>query len=151
MREGLSHRIVHFIAGLLPIYTFEHVGDLYCARSLVDGTLILPMDEPEENESGFVMVHWQGDAARSTEVLGSFLAGVAVARYLEVHALSQSPATKNHFGHLAQHFEFKTGASLGLNVPDTERTLIEVLSSATKALGKESVRAIVSAKLGGMV
>lgn len=151
MDKTLSERIVHFIAGLIPIYTFEHVGEFYCARSLVDGTLILPVDEPEEDENGFVMVHWQGDASRSTEVLGSFLAGVAVAKYVEIHAVTEAAATKNEFAHMAQHFEFKTGESLGLSVPDTERTLLDVLSSATKALGKESVRAIVSAKLGGMV
>jgi hypothetical protein len=70
MREGLSHRIVAFIANLLPIYTHALIDDRHCARSLIDGTLILPLEEPEEDEEGWVEVHWQGDPARRTEVQG---------------------------------------------------------------------------------
>lgn len=151
MDKTLSQRIVSFIAGLLPIYTFEHVGDLYCARSLVDGTLILPVEEDEDNENGFVLVHWQGDAARATEVQGAFLAGVAVARYVEIHNVPNAKGTKGEYAHMAQHFRFKTGDSLGLGEPDTERTLIEVLSSATNELGVEAVRAVASAVLGKMI
>lgn len=43
MREGLSHRIVAFVANLLPIYT-RLIDDRHCARSLIDGTLILPLE-----------------------------------------------------------------------------------------------------------
>ena len=50
MREGLSHRIVAFIANLQPIYTHALIDDRICARSLIDGTLILPLEEPEEDE-----------------------------------------------------------------------------------------------------
>ena len=151
MDKTLSQRIVSFIAGLLPIYTFEHVGDLYCARSLVDGTLILPVEEDEDNENGFVLVHWQGDEARATQVQGVFLASVAVARYAEIHSVPIAARTKNEYAHMAQHFRFKTGASLAMGEPDTERTLIEVLSNASRELGKETVRAIVGAALGKMV
>ena len=45
MREGLSHRIVAFVANLLPIYTHALIDDRHCARSLIDGTLILPLEE----------------------------------------------------------------------------------------------------------
>jgi hypothetical protein len=153
MREGLSHRIVAFISNLLPIYTHEVIDEQICARSLVDGTLILPVEEEEDNENGFVTVHWQGDPSRSSEVIGTFLAGIAVAKYVEIHAIPNSAdkRTKYEFAHMAQHFHYKTGTSLGLEEPDTERTLIEVVTSASKSLGKEAVRAIVSAKLGGMV
>lgn len=57
---GLSHRIVGFISNLLPLYIHDEVDGVWCARSLVDGTLIVPMDEPEDYEEGFVTIHWQG-------------------------------------------------------------------------------------------
>lgn len=119
MREGLSHRIVGFLAGLFPLY--EHVnveGHSIAARSLVDGTLILAVDEEEDNENGFVIVQWQGDSNRSSEVRGEFLVSIAVARYIELHAVATDKRTRAEYEYLAQHFTHKTGGSLVLESDD---------------------------------
>ena len=108
MREGLSHRIVTFVANLLPIYTHALIDDRHCARSLIDGTLILPLEELEEDEEGWVEVHWQGDPARSTKVQGEFMASIAVARYVEITAVPDSATTKAGYAHLFQHFAFNS-------------------------------------------
>jgi hypothetical protein len=51
--SGKSEAVVGFIANLLPLYDGERNDDLWCARSLIDGTLILPIDESEsEDEQG---------------------------------------------------------------------------------------------------
>lgn len=119
MREGLSHRIVGFLAGLFPLYEHATVeGHSIAARSLVDGTLILPVYEEEDNENGFVMVHWQGDQNRSAEVRGEFLASIAVVRYIELHAVASDKRTRAEYEHLAQHFTHKTDGSLALDSDD---------------------------------
>lgn len=148
MREGLSHRIVAFIGGLLPLYTHEHVGERYGARSLVDGTLILPLDEPEEDEDGRVEVYWQGDSTRRSEIAGAFLASVAVAKYAELHAIPEASATKARYAHMSQHFTFKTDAYLLLEEPDPESAVAEMLKEASKLLGKEAVKEIVKKAIG---
>ncbi len=148
MREGLSHRIVAFIANLLPIYTHALIDDRHCARSLIDGTLILPVEESEEEEEGRLEVHWQGDPARRTEVQGVFMASVAIARYVEVTAVPDSATTKARYAHMSQHFSFKTGVSLILEEPDPENAIAEMLKGATKLLGKEAVKEIVKKTIG---
>ncbi len=143
MREGLSHRIVAFIANLQPTYTHALIDDRHCARSLIDGTLILPLEEPEEDEDGRVEVHWQGDPARRTEVRGELMASIAVARYVEITAVPDSATTKASYAHLAQHFTHKTGGFLALEEPDQESAIAEMLRAATKRLGKETVIEII--------
>ena len=143
MREGLSHRIVAFIAHLQPTYTHALIDDRHCARSLIDGTLILPLEEPEEDEDGRVEVHWQGDPARRTEVRGELMASIAVARYVEITAVPDSATTKASYAHLAQHFTHKTGGFLALEEPDQESAIAEMLRAATKRLGKETVIEII--------
>jgi len=119
MREGLSHRIVGFIAGLFPMYEHAAVdGHAIAARSLIDGTVILPVEEDEDNENGFVLVHWQGDSNRSAEVRGEFLASLAVVKYVELHAAATDKRTRAQYEHLAQHFTHKTGGSLVLETDD---------------------------------
>jgi hypothetical protein len=59
--HGKSAAIVDFIANLLPLYDGGRHGDLWCARSMQDGTLVLPVDESEwDEEQGTVLVRWQG-------------------------------------------------------------------------------------------
>lgn len=119
MRQGLSHRIVGFLAGLFPMYEHVHVdGHSIAARSLVDGTLIVPVCEEEDNENGFVLVNWQGDSNRSAEVRGEFLASIAVVKYIELHAAATDKRTRSEYEHLAQHFTHKTGGSLVLETED---------------------------------
>lgn len=148
MSEGLSQSIVNFIASLLPLYTCEMVGDVPCARSLVDGTLVFPVEEPEGEEQGFVEVHWQGDPARHTEVQGVFLASQVVARYAEMHAIPTGSATKVQYAHIAQHFTFKTGQSLVLGDGSEDEVLLGLVSKATKVIGKEALIEVLKKSLG---
>lgn len=119
MRDGLSLRIVSFIGGLCPLYESAHAkGFPEAARCLADGTMFFPIEEDEENENGFVLVHWQGDPARACQTLGMQLATVAVARYVELHRIAVDKQSQPHYQHMAQHFEFKTGGSLMLETDD---------------------------------
>jgi hypothetical protein len=148
MPEGLSHRIVGFISNLAPLYDYEVVNGVGCARSLSDGTLILPMDEAKDDEPCFVTVHWQGDPARRSEVLGVELASLAVIRYVELQSVASGQPAKSEYARLAEHFTFKTGGSLMLEGPDEDLALFELVGRAAKTLGKEALMALIKAKLG---
>lgn len=110
----LSQSIVDFIAQLLPLYTCQHADGHECALSLLDGTLILPVDESHAaEEEGWVAVFWQGDSHRRSEVIGTHLASVAVWRHVELHGVGRS--TAEHAAHrqrLADQFRHETGLSL---------------------------------------
>lgn len=148
MPEGLSHRIVAFIANLHPLYTQEMAGGQVRARSLVDGTLILPISEPEDDEDGQVEIHWQGDPARHSEVRGAKLASLAVARYVELHAIPGALTTRNEYAHMSQHFSFKTGDYLMLQAPSPESMFEEKLRAARELLGREAVIEIFKKVIG---
>lgn len=109
-RDRRSAAIVAFIANLMPLYVHERFGAAPCARSLQDGTLILPVDESEwDEESGEVLVYWQGDPARSTSVHGDHIAALAIERYVRLHgagASEESIAAELWF--MARHYHFKT-------------------------------------------
>lgn len=134
MEEGSNQRIVAFIANLLPLYIGEQVEDLWCARSLVDGTLISPLSDSDE----FVSVLWQGDPQRRTEVQAVFIASLAVARYVELHhSASQSKALRAEMQHMAHHFTVKTGDALVFDEPGSD--MMEVLERAVGRLGESVV------------
>jgi len=164
MRDSLKHRIVFFISKLIPLYTYEHVGHVVCARSLVDGTLILPngnieSDEPEENldelddydlnENDFVTVYWQGDKSRKSVVHGIYMASIAVARYAEIHSLPQNKDTKSEYSHMAQHFTVKTGAGLLMPAADQEDLdLYSAIGDGLKSLGKDALISLIKKQVG---
>ena len=112
-RTNSSH--INFIANLMPLYQGEWHGDLYCARSLRDGTLLLPhQDDDSENEE-FITIWWQGDSSRSADVMASMVASNAVAEYVQQASLGKSPEYATALLlHLMQHFEHKTGDTLYL-------------------------------------
>ena len=114
MHHGVSHRIVGFIANLFPLYEAVTAEGRQAARSLMDGTLIFAVDEEEEDENGFVLIHWQGDPSRACETLGPAIASLAVARYIDLHAVPSDKRTKDQYAHLSQHFRLKTGSRLVL-------------------------------------
>lgn len=141
-----SAAIVSFIANLMPLYEPEQVGDTRCARSLEDGTLILPVDEaavgvdPDE-EQGWVRVRWQGDSSREVETDGSNIATLAVVRYVELHQMGQ-PATRviSEIEGLAQHFTFKTGCSLYLPYDkDMSPNTVSVVRAAVSRMGEKAL------------
>ena len=115
-RHGKSAAVVAFLANLMPLYTHEDRDGIWCARSLQDGTLVLPVDESDwEEERGTVRMLWHGDAARETLVDGSDIATLALERYVRLHgtgATEEAIAAELWF--MAEHFRFKTGCDLYL-------------------------------------
>jgi hypothetical protein len=150
MHDRLSDRIVSFIAGLLPLYVNDAHDGIYCARSLVDGTLILPMAADEDSEDGFVEVHWQGDASRSSIVQGVFVASVAVARYIELHAIPEGKQEKSEFQHMSNHFTVKTGASLVFEADDSDAELYRWIGRVADRVGVQAVIEILKKSMGLM-
>lgn len=145
---GLSHRIVDFISKLLPLYIHDEVNGAWGARSLVDGTLILPMDEPEDHENGLVTVHWQGDTSRATIVQGVFLASYAVTKYVELHKLAgKVKDPKDEMLRLAHHFTVKTGTSLSFDMDD-DSELFRLIGKAVARVGQESVIELIKKSIG---
>lgn len=115
-REGKSAAIVGFLANLLPLYTYENHGGVGCARSLQDGTLILPVDESGwDDERGTIRVHWQGDPARASEIDGRDIATLALERYVRLHGVGATEeAIAAELWYMARHLYFKTGCEVYL-------------------------------------
>ncbi|MEN5118633.1 hypothetical protein ABE488_15050 [Luteimonas sp. TWI662] len=123
--DGKSAAVVGFLANLMPLYTHEDRDGVWCARSLQDGTLVLPVDESAWDDArGTVRVHWQGDATRATEVDGGQLAALALERYVRLHGTGASEeAIAAELWFMARHFRHKTGCEVYLpqlsEPPDT--------------------------------
>lgn len=151
-----SAAIVGFIANLMPLYEGERVDDFWCARSLTDGTLILPVDEASAGvdgteEDGWVRVRWQGDPGREIETGGSNIATLAVVRYVELHQVGQ-PAKRvtSEIEGLAQHFTFKTGCSLYLPYDnDISPDLVSVVRTAVSRIGEKALIGLLLKAIGG--
>lgn len=143
----LSQSIVDFIGHLLPLYIQEQVDGVWGARSLVDGTLILPIDELEDEQSGWVKVQWQGDPVRVSEVQGVFIASVAVARYVELHhTATHNKETQSAMAHLSDHFMVKTGESLDFEAPVSG--LLPLIGKAVTKVGETTVIEILKKAAG---
>lgn len=110
----LSQSIVDFIAQLHPLYTSQFAEGRECALSLLDGTLILPVDESSsEKEEGWVTVFWQGDSNRSSEVPGMQLASVAIWRHLQASGYGRSDEeTAARRKQMLDQFQHRTGVPL---------------------------------------
>ena len=144
---SLSKKIVQFIDHLFPLYIHEKVNGVWCARSLSDGTLICPIDEAGDDESGFVTVLWQGDPARQSVVPGAFMASLAVAKYVEIRNVAENAkATRDEMAILSQHFTFKTGASLVFESPDSD--MYELFRKAVLKVGETAVTEILKKQIG---
>ena len=115
-RTGKSAAIVSFLAALMPLYTHEDRDGVWCARSLQDGTLVLPVDETGwDEERGTVRVHWQGDDHRASEVEGTEIATLAIERYVRLHGTGASEeAVAAELWFMARHFRVKTGCNVFL-------------------------------------
>lgn len=141
-----SKRIVAFIANLLPLYVGEQVNDIWCARSLQDGTLILPADGVDVPDD-FVLVHWQGDPTRRTEVQGVFIASLAVARYVELHhTATHSKSMRSEMEHISDHFTVKTGEVLTFDASDSG--LLNLVGQAIGKLGEAAVIELLKKQVG---
>lgn len=115
MREK-SEAIVHFIASLLPLYTHVQVEGKACALSLIDGTIVVPVIDPDidpADDDGWLIIYWQGDSARRTEVSATLFASQAVLRYIELRSAGLPPEVfRREREGVEEHFEFKTCATL---------------------------------------
>jgi hypothetical protein len=133
--SGKSAAIVGFIANLLPLYLGERHGEHWCARSLQDGTLILPIGSGDEDgdDEGWVNIYWQGDQLRRTEVLGQWIATIAVERYVRLHGVGASEeAIAAELWFMARHFHFKTGCHVYL--PELPEPPSQLAKAGRKAL-----------------
>lgn len=147
MSDNSSQRIVNFIGHLLPLYVQESVNGVWGARSLGDGTLILPIDEPEDTADGFVAVHWQGDPTRRTEVQGVFIASVAIARYTELHHTATfSKEMRREIEHISDHFTIKTGKTLTFEAPGAD--LLDMIGRAVGKVGEATVMELLKKTAG---
>lgn len=142
-----SEAIVRFMANLHPLYTQEQYEGVWGARSLQDGTILLPVDETDwEEELGTVRVHWQGDSTRMSEVDGSSLATLALERYVRLHGVGASEdAIAAEMWFMARHFRLKTDCDVYLpQLPEPAHPAVR----AAKRLG-EGVLANLLSKLAG--
>jgi len=108
-----SEAIVAFIANLLPLYDGERHNGLWCARLLADGTLIVPIEDSDDDGVGWVRVHWQGDRQHGREVRGDMFASLALERYVRLHGVGyDEEAIAGELWYMATHFHFKTGCEV---------------------------------------
>lgn len=149
---GRSENIVSFINHLIPAYIHEKINGVICARSLIDGTLILPVDDLEDEHDGssaFVMVHWQGDPGRHTTALGSQYAAIAIAKYFELQATLQGkPPTKEEIRGLVRHYAIKTGEELIYSDAENDANLSPLVTKAVKKLGEVAVIQLLRKAIG---
>lgn len=150
-----KYRVVDFISKLIPIYTFEQQNKVTCARSLVDGTLIHPHIEGDNDPSlkdnidfqyfsdEHVTVYWQGDLNRKSEVNCIRLATIAVARYVEFHSIPHQKLTMADYTHLYNHFRVKTGESLMLQ-PGEPNVMRDIMAF----FGKEATSEVIKKGIG---
>jgi hypothetical protein len=147
-RSSLSGATVGFIARLLPLYVEERRGELLCARSLRDGTVLMPVAEPlDDDQEGWVCVHWQGDSERQAVIKGVFLARLALVEFVIFHGAGRPERIRAELAHLAQHFELKTGSSLGM---DHEQPIDDLIRQTIKLADKLSIPAAIAAIKGLM-
>lgn len=162
-----SERTVSFIASLMPLYTGQNIDGCGCAVSLIDGTVVVPIANHGDDEAGdrdgrnvgdgggddgdddWVVVYWQGDRSRRTEVQGSLIAGQALLRYIELRGVGRSAdELRRERDGLAEHFAFKTGASICLAEGYEESELQRMLRKAVSKLGPAVVADLLRKAVG---
>lgn len=104
---------------------------------MTDGTIIAPAPRADDDdEHDWVVVYWQGDRSRRTEVQGSLIAGQALLRYIELRGIGRAAdELRRERDGLAEHFAFKTGASICLAEGYEESELQRILRKAVSKLG----------------
>lgn len=134
-----SQRYVNFIGSLMPLYQQELVREQWCARSLRDGTLVLPqIDIDDSLDDHWITVWWQGDRHRPSEVDGTQLASIALVDYVQFHSAGKpSQHLADLLEHLSQHFTFKTGEHLYLPYAEDELRAFGKVLDAVKRYGPD--------------
>lgn len=150
-RDGKSAAVVRFLANLAPLYTQEQCDGVWCARSLQDGTLVLPVDESDwDEERGTVLVHWQGDPKRSGEIEGDHLVTLALERYVRLHGTgANEEAIAAELWYMARHFHIKTGCHVYLpQLPEPPHPLASAGRQLTK-FGRDVLVGMFGKAIGG--
>ncbi len=130
-----GRKTVNFISNLIPLFTFEFVDDVLCARSLHDGSLIRPMqsNEPfEEDSDEWVTVWWQGDSNRSANVLAGLLASKLIADFVQLQSVGKTEKySRELMARMSEHYQVKTGQSIFL-YNEEQSELSQVVDAAKR-------------------
>lgn len=144
----LSQAVVQFIANLHPLYIGEVHEGMSAARCIEDGTLVLPVEEDEDDEDGRVRVCWQGIKPNSSELPGCAYASIAVQRYIAlVYAAHGSEVQRAQLLALAEHFTHKTGLALYFDEPSEYAEMIKAARDLGKKIGMGALIGLLKAKL----
>ena len=148
--KSKSEAIVSFLANLLPLWTAETYESVHAARSLVDGTLVLPVDCSDEPDSDdWLRVLWQGDPSRASVVDGSSYVTTAVVAYVRMHHLGRSnEQIRWELERMSQHFTFKTGGSLYLPYEPQDEALAGWVARASGELGNAALIELLKKAVG---
>lgn len=127
--KTMSERVVAFIGSLSPLYDMDYAEKPICARHLSTGARITPIDESiEGDECGLVALCYPGQTAPWV-VESRFVATEALVRYVDVHHFGRpEKERRGELIRIADHFAFKTGASVYLQVDDDPRSEVFALS-----------------------
>lgn len=100
----------------------------------------------DDNEE-LVAVYWQGDVNRRSEVIGTFMASMALVRYVELHHLAErDKGLRGEMQRLSEHFTAKTGQHLHYSAPAGH--LLETVADAAEKLGIEAVVSLLKKAAG---
>jgi len=89
-----AQRVVDFIGNLAPLFHSEEIEHQRVARSLRDGTVIrAPKEDDAEPEYAYVIVWWQGDPSRASEVPAYMMASNALVDYVRFHSVGHGSST----------------------------------------------------------
>lgn len=134
-----SQKIVDFIANLIPLYMHEKYEDKDCARSLIDGTLVLPYpseDDDYDDSSMFVEVYWQGDKNRKSVVFGELFVTPILERYVRLHGVGATEEQiADELRSMSEHFTFKTTGYTYFPNLDESPTFMEKSFKSAKSFG----------------
>lgn len=145
-----SQRYVNFIGSLMPLYQQEFVNGNWCARSLRDGTVLLPQEQLDDSlDDHWIAVWWQGDHRRESEVDGTQMASVALVDYVQFHSAGKSPEhLVDLLEHLNQHFTFKTGENLYLPYAEDDLWALGKVLDVVKRYGQDLAWGALKKSLG---
>jgi hypothetical protein len=145
-----SQQIVSFIGNLVPVFHTEEVDHQRAARSLRDGTLIRasPVDDAEP-EDAYVIVWWQGDPRRASEVSAYMMASNALVDYVRFHSVGKrTDHAANLLAHMSEHFGHKTGATLYLPYREEEFVFLGKVIKAAENAGPKPAWEVLKKGLG---
>ena len=136
----MSQKIIQFISNL-PHFQHEEIDGSWVATRLTDGTVFLPSDDPGDNERGLLYVHWQGNSARKSLVIGSQVTSLEIVAAVKFWlATGEMEDEQESVKHLFKHFHHKTGERL--NIPEGA-FVSKQMQKLLKYLGLETAKKMI--------